>query len=178
MFFMMPFNISVKVYATNDAFFQPLPSFLWFMSFSLYSRFHQMSKKQKGCFRSNPTQNLTMHPWRCFSNLIAYSPFFVSCLCLLKFNLDHTLEFFRVQSYSMTIAHNQMSWLSPIKKATEKMIASFLTEIFSWKTLFFVFHKKSSDWTISIFFRKTFLFKMFIRKRRNVDFMVRIISMV
>ena len=120
--------------------------------------------------------------WQCirnavFQNLIAYSPFFVSCLCLLKFNLDHTLEFFRVQSYSMTIAPNQMSWLSPIKKATEKMVVSFFTEIFSWKTLFFVFHKKSSDWTISIFFRKTFLFKMFIRKRRNVDFMVRIISM-
>ena len=49
--------------------------------------------------------------------------------------------------------------------------------VFSLIMLFFVFHKKSSDWTISIFFRKTFLFKMFIRKRRNADFMVRIISM-
>ena len=49
--------------------------------------------------------------------------------------------------------------------------------VFSLIMLFFVFHKKSSDWTISIFFRKTFLFKLFIRKRRNADFMVRIISM-
>ena len=49
--------------------------------------------------------------------------------------------------------------------------------VFSLILLFFVFHKKSSDWTISIFFRKTFLFKLFIRQRRNADFMVRIISM-
>ena len=57
------------------------------------------------------------------------------------------------------------------------VICLLFSEIFSWKTLFFVFHKKSSDWTISIFFRKSFLFKLFIRKRRNADFMVRIISM-
>ena len=126
-----------------------------------------MSKKQKGCFRSNPTQKLTMHPWRCFSNLIAYSPFFVSCLCLLKFNLDHTLEFFRVQSYSMLIAPNQMSWLSPIKKATEKMIASFFPWNIFLKNVVFCFPQKVKWLDYINIFSKNFSFQNVYSKEKK-----------
>ena len=133
------------------------------MSFSLYSRFHQMSKKQKGCFRSNPTQNLTMHPWRCFSNLIAFSAFFPPSLCLFKFNTDHTLEFFRVQSYSMWIPPHQICWLTPMKKATEKMMASF----FFLKNVDFCFPQKVKRLDYIKFFSKNFSFQNVYSKEKK-----------
>ena len=64
---------------------------------------------------------------------------------------------------------NQLRYLIFFWSVSETpfVICLLFSEIFSWKTLFFVFPKKSSDWTISIFFSKKFSFQIVYSKEKK-----------